>query len=168
MTKSELRRLKYAYIRNYTMDAKLANQGRDWSWFKIKDEIGLEKITERPRLKPIPKRVDTYLNRTESYREYLTKENKIERFRFAVKQTKNQRIETWKGWSRKDGKDLPDEFESLSQQINKKRGYDITDAYGFAVVHYAFTEDKGIQEVENLMARDKFDGDLYVYNQQKG
>lgn len=160
------REIKYAYVRNYTMDAQLARRARDWGWKRIEIELGLSKIQERPRLKRIPKRVDTYLDRTEQYREFLEKENKIEQFRFTLKQSKKDRIATWVKFSKRDGK-LPDEFETLAQRLNKQRGYDINDAYGFAVIHYSFTEDKSIQAVESLMTRDKFDGDLYVYNMKK-
>jgi len=160
------REIKYAYVRNYTMDAQLARRARDWGWKRIELDLGLKKIQERPRLKRIPKRVDTYLDRTEQYREFLEKENKIEQFRFTLKQSKKDRIATWVKFSKRDGK-LPDEFETLAQRLNKQRGYDINDAYGFAVVHYSFTEDKSIQAVESLMTRDKFDGDLYVYNIKK-
>lgn len=159
------REIKYAYVRNYTLDATLARRARDWSWKRIEIELGLEKIEQRPRLRPIPKRVDTFLKRTESYREFLEKENKIEQYSFTVKQTKKDRVETWVKFSKQDK--LPPEFESLAQKINKQRGYDITDAYGFAVIHYSFTEKKSIQAVEALMTRDKFDGDIYVYNMQK-
>jgi len=166
MTKKQTRELKYAYIRNFTLDAQLARQARDWSWKRIESELGLQKVEQRPRLKPIPKRVDTYLDRTRGYREYLQKQQKIEKFRFTVKQSKKERIATWVKFSKRDGK-LPDEFESLAQKLNKERGYDINDAYGYAVIHYSFTEDKSIAEVETLMTRDKFDGDLYVYNIKK-
>ena len=166
MTKKQGRELKYAYVRNYTMDAQLARRARDWSWKRIENELGIEKVEERPRLKPIPKRVDTYLDRTRGYREFLEKENKIQEFRFTLKQSKKDRIATWVKFSKRDGK-LPDEFENLAQKLNKQRGYDINDAYGFAVIHYSFTEDKSIAAVETLMTRDKFDGDLYVYNMKK-
>jgi len=160
MTKKQARELKYAYIRNFTMDAKIARQARDWSWKRIESELGLQKVEQRPRLKPIPKRVDTYLDRTRGYREYLQKENKIEKFRFTMKQSKKDRISTWKEFSIKDK--FPDEFETLSHRLNKQRGYDITDSYGFAVVFYAFTEDKSIEEIESLMVADKFDGNIYL------
>ena len=166
MANTKDREIKYAYVRNYTMDAQLARRARDWGWKRIELELGLAKVEQRPRLKPIPKRVDTYLDRTKNYREFLEKESKIEEFRFTLKQSKKERIATWVKFSKRDGK-LPEQFESLAQRLNKQRGYDINDAYGYAVIHYSFTEDKSIQAVEALMTRDKFDGDLYVYNMKK-
>ena len=162
--KTKNRKLKYAYIRNYTLNAELAQQARDWSWKKIERELGLEKIDEKPRLKPIPKRVDTYLNRTEKYREYLNKEKKIEKYRFAVKQTPSQRKDTWSRFSEKDAKDMPKELNTLSEQINIKNGFDPNASYGYAVVFYSFIQDKSIDQIEELMVKDRFDGDIYRFN----
>lgn len=164
--KQQNRKLKYSYIRNYTMDAELAQKARDWSWKKIENELGLKKVDERPRLKPIPRRVDTYLNRTEKYREYLKDEKKIDQFRFAVKQTANQRKQTWIRFSEKDAKDMPKELNELAEQINMKNGFDPNESYGFAVVFYSFTQDKRIDEIEALMVKDRFDGDIYRFNQK--
>jgi hypothetical protein len=164
--KTKNRKLKYSYVRNYTLNAELAQQARDWSWKKIEAELGLEKIDAKPRLNPIPKRVDTYLKRTEKYREYLNENNKIEKYRFAVKQTPTQRKETWTRFSEKDAKDMPKELNTLAEQINIKNGFDPNDSYGFAVVFYSFIQDKRIDEIEELMVKDRFDGDIYLFNKR--
>jgi hypothetical protein len=163
---TEQRKLKYAVVRNYTLDAKLANQARDWSWSKINNELGLSKTTTKPRLTPIPIKVKTYLDKTKDYRKYLENENKIENYKFTLKQTQKERNETWTKFSEKDEKDLPKELKQLSQGINVKRGYDPNDSYGYAVIFYAFTLNKSIEEIEALMTRDRFDGDIYLFNAQ--
>lgn len=162
--KTKNRKLKYSYVRNYTLNAELAQQARDWSWKKIEAELGLQKIDQKPRLNPIPKRVDTYLNRTEKYRQYLNENNKIEKYRFAVKQTPTQRKQTWTKFSEKDAKDMPKELNELAEQINIKNGFDPNESYGFAVVFYSFIQDKRIDEIEELMVKDRFDGDIYRFN----
>lgn len=162
--KTKNRKLKYSYVRNYTLNAELATQARDWSWKKIEAELGLQKIDQKPRLNPIPKRVDTYLNRTEKYRQYLNENNKIEKYRFAVKQTPTQRKQTWTKFSEKDAKDMPKELNELAEQINIKNGFDPNESYGFAVVFYSFIQDKRIDEIEELMVKDRFDGDIYRFN----
>ena len=164
--KTDNRKLKYSYVRNYTLDAELAQKARDWSWKKIENELGLQKVDTKPRLKPIPKRVDTYLNRTEKYREYLQQNNKIDQYRFAVKQSASQRKATWTRFSEKDAKDMPQELNELANQINIKNGFDPNDSYGFAVVFYSFIQDKRIDEIELLMVKDRFDGDIYRFNTQ--
>ena len=161
---TENRKLKYAVVRNYTLDAKLANQARDWSWAKINNELGLNKVEKKPRLKPIPKNIKTYIKSTQNYRKYLEKNDKLEKYKFTIKQTKEERIESWKRFSEKEEKDMPKEFRQLSQKINIMRGYDPDDHYGFAVIFYAFTLDSSIEEIESLMVRDKFDGDIYRFN----
>lgn len=161
---TEQRKLKYAVVRNYTLDAKLANQARDWSWQKINNELGLTKVETKPRLKPIPKNVKTYIKNTKDYREYLEENDKIEKYKFTIKQTRKERNESWTRFSEKEEKEMPKEFKELSQKINLKRGYDPNDSYGYAVIFYAFTLDASIEEIENLMVRDRFDGDIYRFN----
>jgi hypothetical protein len=161
---TETRKLKYAVVRNYTLDAKLANQARDWSWSKINNELGLSKVQTKPRLKPIPKKVSSYIKSTKDYREYLEENNKLEKYKFTIKQSRKERNETWTQFSEKEEKDMPKEFKELSQKINVKRGYDPNDSYGYAVIFYAFTLDASIEEIEALMVRDRFDGDIYTFN----
>lgn len=161
---TEQRKLKYAVVRNYTLDAKLANQARDWSWAKINNELGLSKVDQKPRLKPIPKKVTSYIKSTKNYREYLEDNDKIEKYKFTLKQTKKERNASWTKFSEKEEKEMPKEFKDLSQKINIKRGYDPNDSYGYAVIFYAFTLDASIEEVEALMVRDRFDGDIYRFN----
>lgn len=161
---TENRKLKYAVVRNYTLDAKLANQARDWSWSKINNELGLSKVVTKPRLKAIPKNIKTYIKSTKDYREYLEKNDKLEKYKFTIKQSRKERNETWTQFSEKEEKEMPKEFKQLSQKINIKRGYDPNDSYGYAVIFYAFTLDASIEEIEALMVRDKFDGDIYRFN----
>lgn len=161
---TEQRKLKYALVRNYTLDASLANKARDWSWLKINNELGLVKTDIKPRLKPIPKNVKTYINNTKDYREFLEDSNKLEKYKFTLKQSKKERNASWTRFSEKEEKEMPKEFKQLSQKINIQRGYDPNDSYGFAVIFYAFTLDKSIEEIEALMVRDKFDGDIYRFN----
>ena len=164
--KRELRKLKYSYVRNYTLNAELSAKARDWSFKRIERELGLPKIDQRPRLRPIPKRVDTYLNRTADYRSYLTKNKKLQNYRFAVKQSKMQRMASWTRFSEDEQKDMPKELEQLSKDINKANNYKQDDKYGYAVVFYSFIEDKSIKDIEERMTRDKFDGDIYLFNQK--
>ena len=136
-----------------------------------RQELGLPKIKERPRLRPIPKRVNTYLDRTADYRSYLTKNNKIQNYRFAVKQSKKQRMETWSKFSEKEQKNMPIRLENLAKSINKKYEgkpfkFQEDDKYGYAVVFYAFIEDKSIKEIEERMQRTIHQGDIYLYNQK--
>lgn len=164
--KRELRKLKYSYVRNYTLNAELSAKARDWSFKRIERELGLKKIDQRPRLRPIPKRVDTYLNRTSNYRSYLTKNKKLQNYRFAVKQSKTQRMKTWTEFSKDKEINMPKELEQLSKDINKQNNYPEDKHYGFAVVFYSFIEDKSFKDIEELMIRDKFNGDIYLYNQK--
>ena len=161
MTKSETRKLKYAVIRNYTYDDKLARKARDWGWKKINEEFGLNKIDTKPRLKPIPKKIETYLSNTKPYREYLYNNNKIEDYSFNINRTKDERKQLWSIWSKEDGKLFPKELVDLANKINDKNGYDPNDAYGFAVVFYTFIEATNINDIEEVMEKDKFDGDIY-------
>jgi hypothetical protein len=166
--KRELRKLKYSYVRNYTLNAELSAKARDWSFKRIERELGLPKIDQRPRLRPIPKRVDTYLDRTANYRSYLTKNNKLQNYRFAVKQNKMQRMASWSRFSEKDQKNMPKRLEDLAKQINKKYEekpfkFQENDNYGFAVVFYAFIEDKSIKEIEERMQRTVHQGNVYLY-----
>jgi|TARA_Y100000033_G_scaffold18369_1_gene17220 uncharacterized FlaG/YvyC family protein len=164
--KRELRKLKYSYVRNYTLNAELSAKARDWSFKRIEKELGLAKIEKRPRLRPIPKRVNTYLDRTADYRAYLTKNNKLQDYRFSVKQSKMQRMATWTRFSEDDQKEMPKELEQLSKDINKSKNYKQDDSYGFAVVFYSFIEDKSFKFIEERMTRDKFDGDIYLFNEK--
>ena len=164
--KRELRKLKYSYVRNYTLNAELSAKARDWSFKRIEKELGLAKIEKRPRLRPIPKRVNTYLDRTADYRAYLTKNNKLQDYLFSVKQSKMQRMATWTRFSEDDQKEMPKELEQLSKDINKSKNYKQDDSYGFAVVFYSFIEDKSFKFIEERMTRDKFDGDIYLFNEK--
>ena len=85
---------------------------------------------------------------------------------------RDTRISNWSNWSKK-GQTLPYELDLMAREINmstkKKQGdltykrYDEFDSYGYAVVYFAYIQNKPISMVLREIQGDKFDGNLYRF-----
>jgi hypothetical protein len=168
MTKAERRAKKSHAIRNYTLDPELADRARDWSWKRIKQEIGISEPATTPKLKPLPRKIEAYIDKTADYRDHLKKQGRLGDYRPIPKRVSAKKAaQAWSSYSVKGG-ELPDGLNDLAQQLNQKYGYEKNASYGYAVTFYAFTEGQTIEEIEQRMKRKKYDGDFYVYSARKG
>ena len=80
--------------------------------------------------------------------------------------TLQYRRELWKNYSAQDEngrhKNMPRNFEALARSINVSHGFDKFSNFGYAVVYYAFTENKPLTSVMKMIIPGKFDGDIYL------
>ena len=75
--KTKNRKLKYAYIRNYTLNAELAQKARDWSWKKIERELGW--VPEETFETGLRKTVKWYLDNRQWWESVLSGAYRLER-----------------------------------------------------------------------------------------
>jgi uncharacterized protein YllA (UPF0747 family) len=186
-TVAQRKKIKYATIRNVTGNSKLAQEAKGWSEKRIFEELDIVIPARKPKLKPLPKekkerlrnlqsakfnyavkkgisgeqanflRNKTYkqIDKDVSYqKEYTTKPIKLKSAKYY------DRYETWKELSRDD--QLPPEVVRQARLINLKKGLDINERYGFAVVFYQYTRGRTLEHWSKELDYDKMN-EIVIY-----
>jgi hypothetical protein len=185
--RKEQESIKYATVRNITGNAKLAQKVRGWSYDRILLELDIVIPERKPRLKPLPKEKKLKMrNLQEAKFQYAIKRGldqeqanflrtktykQIEKDLYYKKmfteksiKVKSQdyfdRYDQWKELSRED--ELPPELVRQARLVNLKKGLDINERFGFAVLFYQWTRGKTIDHWAKELDWDKVN-ELVIY-----
>lgn len=172
MTKQQKRINKYNYIMNYTGDSQLARQARDWNDDRIKQELGFI-IPNRKVKRVAPSTQKRYMKQYQDYlenRQYTTPDDywkwiKIPKLKRPKGRGIDPRIskrETWKKWSVNNNRIMPRYFLSTARRLNREKGFDPNDTYGFIVMYNAYMYNETPEYIQSIMSYQTFNHEIYT------
>lgn len=146
MTRSELRRLKYALVRNKFQNAEIANAARDYSWERLFYDYGIKrpKTAQVPDLRYISPERQAYYDRKlrkfnkataagldpetadvltqysfKSIDENILYREELTKGHGSRGNKKQSRIDMWSKWSRSNQRHMPPELRRLAAKFNR-------------------------------------------------
>lgn len=185
MDRNELRKHKYALIRNAYGDDKLAQLYRDRGVKRIYADLGIDvSVKATPALKEIDHKKDAYYQRKLDKFQYATdighsvpdakkltsySNKKIKSSLDMIKIIKrtiksdtyhNRKVreDLWSTWSGQGKGNMPPEIERNARKFNKEQGFDPYDKYGYTFAFFLFVENDNEDAIRKLMEPDKFTG----------
>jgi len=166
---------KYVYNRLVAkgIDTKEAQKARGWGYERIKStyNVDLSQLQENKvdyQLRVDPTRRGVYVKKDAVKVErktpkVITKRQKIQE-EDPGRRRQQRRMILWKGYSEKFEQNMPNRHLQIAQKANLEQGYDINDAYGFAVAYYAFVYNVSPEEVKNATKTSQFFPEAYRTN----
>lgn len=188
MTRNELRRLKYALVRNAYGDKDLAYKYRERSISRIFLDLGVEVSgTKIPELKELDHTKDAYYQRKLNKFQYATSighdvvearrltnysnqkiKSSLDMIRIIRRtertdsyQNRKVRTDLWASWSTSgpNGEsNMPPSIDKIARQYNREQKFDDYDKYGYYFAFYLFVENQDEETIKQIMEPDKFTG----------
>lgn len=181
MTKSQIRKIRYATVVNATGNVALARELRDRSNKYILDLLGLQVGKRAPRIKQYSKatykrkaleikkyqyarskgldiqlanqlKTTTYEN-IETYVKYETPTTTPKRIK-TKKDLRDERIDNWKTWSSNES--YPQFIKDMAEKINLEQGFKKSAHYGYGIAFYAYIENESAKDWADRIEADRF------------
>ena len=182
MNRNELRKHKYALIRNAYGDDKLAQKYRDIGAKRIYEELGVDvSVKATPDLKVIDHKKDAYFQRKLNKFQYATDightipeakrltsysnkkiKSSLDMVRIIKRTIKKDnyenritRMDLWSTWSGQGKGNMPPEIERNARKFNREQEFDDYAKYGYTFAFYLFVENQDEDVIRHLMNPDK-------------